>query len=283
MCQSLIEVYRKGIFCVFSLPDWSKNYPIETLHLTWQLSFPPLLALSAGENYWVFDAERPIRGPESIRTLGLSVSGIQAALRWGQDPSYNTYFFKSGSYWRFSPMENRVESIYPRSMQDWSGIPEDVDAAFRDVYGTTVQELETTHMLDRVVDPSAFILAAQMTWLFKKQLCKFYFTLVRYWFMLMIASSTAHKWLFFGLSFCFSGYAHFIRGRQYWKFDPVGMNSLEGYPRHIGMDFFGCSNVWGFKLFCCCCLFNLWRINLIHIYYVFWQWRGANGTETFFC
>lgn len=231
--------------------------------------FPPLLALSAGENYWVFDAERPIRGPESIRTLGLSVSGIQAALRWGQDPSYNTYFFKSGSYWRFSPMENRVESIYPRSMQDWSGIPEDVDAAFRDVYGTTVQELETTHMLDRVVDPSAFILAAQMTWLFKKQLCKFYFTLVRYWFMLMIASSTAHKWLFFGLSFCFSGYAHFIRGRQYWKFDPVGMNSLEGYPRHIGMDFFGCSNVWGFKLFCCCCLFNLWRINLIHIYYFF--------------
>lgn len=60
-------------------------------------------------------------------------------------------------------MENRVESIYPRSMQDWSGIPEDVDAAFRDVYGTTVQELETTHMLDRVVDPSAFILTAQMT------------------------------------------------------------------------------------------------------------------------
>lgn len=277
-CKNIVPV----IFCIFSVPDWSKNYPIETLHLTWQLSFPPLLALSAGENYWVFDAERPIRGPESIRTLGLSVSGIQAALRWGQDPSYNTYFFKSGSYWRFSPMENRVESIYPRSMQDWSGIPEDVDAAFRDVYGTTVQELETTHMLDRVVDPSAFILAVQMTWLFKKQLYKFYFTLVRYWFLLIIASSTAHNWLFFGLSFCFSGYAHFIRGRHYWKFDPVGMNSLEGYPRHIGMDFFGCSNVWGFKLFCCC-LFNLWRINLIHIYYFSWQWRGANGIETFFC
>lgn len=49
---------------------------------------------------------------------------------------------------------------------------------------------------------------------------------------------------------CFSGYAHFIRGRQYWKFDPVGMNSLEGYPRYVGMDFFGCSNVWVFVLFC---------------------------------
>ncbi|TDH13226.1 hypothetical protein EPR50_G00055170 [Perca flavescens] len=126
-----------------------------------------------GENYWVFDAETQIRGPESIRSLGLSVSGIQAALRWGDDSNYNTYFFKSGSYWRFSARENRVESVYPRSMQDWSGIPDDVDATFSDVYG----------------------------------------------------------------------YAHFIRGRQYWKFDPVGMNSLEGYPRYVGMDFFGCRNV----------------------------------------
>uniref|UniRef100_A0A672Z179 Stromelysin-3 n=1 Tax=Sphaeramia orbicularis TaxID=375764 RepID=A0A672Z179_9TELE len=126
-----------------------------------------------GENYWVFDAEMQIQGPESIRSLGLGVSGIQAALRWGHDPNYNTYFFKSGSYWRFSPRDNRVESVYPRSMQDWSGIPDDVDAAFRDIYG----------------------------------------------------------------------YAHFIRGRQYWKFDPVGMNSLEGYPRYIGVDFFGCKTV----------------------------------------
>ncbi|XP_010774494.1 stromelysin-3-like [Notothenia coriiceps] len=126
-----------------------------------------------GENYWVFDAEMQIRGPESIRSLGLSVSGIQAALRWGHDSNYNTYFFKSGSYWRFSPREQRVESVYPRSMKDWSGIPDEVDATFRDVYG----------------------------------------------------------------------YAHFVRGRQYWKFDPVGMNSLEGYPRYIGMDFFGCRNI----------------------------------------
>ncbi|XP_043967501.1 stromelysin-3 [Gambusia affinis] len=124
------------------------------------------------DNYWVFDAEMHIRGPESIRRLGLSTSSIQAALRWGHDPNYNIYFFKSGSYWRFSPRENRVESPQPRSMQYWTGIPQDVDAAFRDTHG----------------------------------------------------------------------FAHFIRGRQYWKFDPVGMNSLEGYPRYVGMDFFGCRN-----------------------------------------
>ncbi|XP_024131622.1 stromelysin-3 isoform X2 [Oryzias melastigma] len=88
-----------------------------------------------GEKFWMFDAERHIRGPESTRSLGLSVSGIQAALRWGADSNYNTYFFKSGSYWRFSPSENRVESVYPRSMQEWNDIPEDMDAAFRDLYG----------------------------------------------------------------------------------------------------------------------------------------------------
>lgn len=76
---------------------------------------------------------------------------------------------------------------------------------------------------------------------------------------------------------CFSGYAHFIRGQQYWKFDPVGMNSLEGYPRYVGMDFFGCSNVWGFFFL------TYGESNILSIYFlVFWQWRGVNGTETFF-
>lgn len=38
----------------------------------------------------------------------------------------------------------------------------------------------------------------------------------------------------------FSGYAHFLKGKQYWKFSPVGVEALEGYPRFIGMDFFNC-------------------------------------------
>lgn len=53
----------------------------------------------------------------------------------------------------------------------------------------------------------------------------------------------------FVCALCVSGYAHFIQGRQYWKFDPVNMNSLEGYPRYVGVDFFGCRNgrfwIWG--------------------------------------
>ena len=64
------------------------------------------------------------------------------------------------------------------------------------------------------------------------------------------------------------GYAHFIRGRQYWKFDPVGMNSLEGYPRYIGMDFFGCRNAWVF-------IIGESRDFFFFFLVSFWQWRGV--------
>lgn len=39
----------------------------------------------------------------------------------------------------------------------------------------------------------------------------------------------------------FSGYAYFLRGRLYWKFDPVKVKALEGFPRLLGPDFFGCT------------------------------------------
>lgn len=124
-----------------------------------------------GQNYWVFDAERQITGPDSVQRLGLLVNDIQAALMWGDTKAQKIYFFKKGSYWRFNLKENRVESMHPRSMSDWRGIPSDIDAAFQDRFG----------------------------------------------------------------------FAHFLRGKQYWKFDPVEVRVLEGYPRYIGVDFFGCS------------------------------------------
>ncbi|XP_037679528.1 stromelysin-3 [Choloepus didactylus] len=37
------------------------------------------------------------------------------------------------------------------------------------------------------------------------------------------------------------GYAYFLRGLLYWKFDPVKVNVLEGFPRLVGLDFFGCA------------------------------------------
>lgn len=38
-----------------------------------------------------------------------------------------------------------------------------------------------------------------------------------------------------------SGYAYFLRGHLYWKFDPVKVKVLEGFPRLIGPDFFDCA------------------------------------------
>ncbi|KAK1884295.1 Stromelysin-3 [Dissostichus eleginoides] len=124
-----------------------------------------------GESYWVFDAERKITGPDSVRQLGLPVSDIQAALKWEEDHVEKVYFFKSASYWPFNPQENRVDDVRPGSMQAWGGIPGNIDAAFRDKYG----------------------------------------------------------------------YANFLSGQHYWKFDPVALKVLDGFPRSIGTDFFGCS------------------------------------------
>ncbi|KPP70783.1 hypothetical protein Z043_110357 [Scleropages formosus] len=120
-------------------------------------------------SYWVYDAERQIAGPLSVRSLGLPVTHIQAAVMLGEHKD-RVCFFKQDSYWLFSPQDHRVEDTQPRSIQEWQGVPNDLDAAFQDRYG----------------------------------------------------------------------YAHFLRGRQYWKFDPVERKVLEGYPRYIGMDFFGC-------------------------------------------
>ncbi|KAF3702446.1 Stromelysin-3 [Channa argus] len=124
-----------------------------------------------GDSYWVFDAEKKIKGPDSVQQLGLPVTDIQAALKWEEYSIEKIYLFKSTSYWAFNPQENKVDDVRPRSMHEWGGLPRQIDAAFRDIYG----------------------------------------------------------------------YANFLSGLQYWKFDPVTLKMLEGYPRSIGTDFFGCS------------------------------------------
>ncbi|XP_021334138.1 stromelysin-3 [Danio rerio] len=92
-----------------------------------------------GSNYWVFDAEHRIKGPDSLLSLGLRVSNIQAALRVKEHHSQHTYFFKSGNYWRLDPQENRVDTSAPRRIQqDWWGVPEEIDAAFQEASGFVV-------------------------------------------------------------------------------------------------------------------------------------------------
>ncbi len=94
-----------------------------------------LFLIMTGDNYWVFDAERKITGPDSVRKLGLPVSDVQAALKWEEDRTEKVYLFKSFSFWPFNPKENRVEDVHPQSMRKWEGVPSRIDAAFRDKYG----------------------------------------------------------------------------------------------------------------------------------------------------
>lgn len=91
-------------------------------------------SLMTGDNYWVFDAERKITGPDSVQRLGLPVTDIQAALKWEEDHTEKVYLLKSVSYWPFNPQQNRVDDIHPR-MLNWKGVPSHIDAAFRDSYG----------------------------------------------------------------------------------------------------------------------------------------------------
>ncbi|XP_030074338.1 stromelysin-3 isoform X1 [Microcaecilia unicolor] len=88
-----------------------------------------------GSKYWMYDGERKLAGPVNISELGLSVSHIQAAFMWGTEKTKKIYFFKGASYWRFSPSHGLVDSVYPRNLADWRGVPHDIDAAFQDEHG----------------------------------------------------------------------------------------------------------------------------------------------------
>ena len=91
--------------------------------------------MMAGDNYWVFDAERKITGPDSVRQLGLPVTHIQAALKWKHDRIEKIYLIKSSFYWPFNSQENRVDDVHPRSMREWEGVPSQIDSAFWHGYG----------------------------------------------------------------------------------------------------------------------------------------------------
>ncbi|XP_038650091.1 stromelysin-3 [Scyliorhinus canicula] len=87
-----------------------------------------------GSNYWIYEGENQVSGPKLISELGMSMLEVEAALMWGLEEK-KIYFFKGSNYWRFDVNQNVVDSIYPRSTNDWHGIPANIDGAFQDEHG----------------------------------------------------------------------------------------------------------------------------------------------------
>uniref|UniRef100_A0A3B3QPU4 Matrix metallopeptidase 11a n=1 Tax=Paramormyrops kingsleyae TaxID=1676925 RepID=A0A3B3QPU4_9TELE len=164
-----VSVIRGELFFFKSSYVWRLRDGLSPLSHMLPLSYGCTCVLS-GHNFWVYNAESRVRGPESVKSLGVPVSDIQATFTWSKTKDRRTYFFKDDKYWIFDPSNKMVESPHPYSTQNWRGFPSNIDAAFQDQ----------------------------------------------------------------------QGYANVLSGRQYWKFDPVKKNVLEGYPRYIGVDFFGC-------------------------------------------
>ena len=86
----------------------------------------------SGSEYWRFSGLKPDRGyPKKIRT---GFSGIpedlDAAFVWsGND---KIYFFKGSKYWKFDPATRPpVEADYPKPVNNWIGVPDNVDGALQ--------------------------------------------------------------------------------------------------------------------------------------------------------
>lgn len=103
----------------------------------------PFSAFSPDSQYWIYDGERRVSGPTPIVELGLPASPVQAALVWGAEKN-KIYIFSGGSYWRFNPHTRWVDNIYPRTMADWRGVPQEIDAAFQDEFGQCSRDMASS-------------------------------------------------------------------------------------------------------------------------------------------
>ncbi|KAG8195098.1 hypothetical protein JTE90_013576 [Oedothorax gibbosus] len=91
-----------------------------------------------GKNYWLFTANQLEPGyPRPLTDLGLpqDLDRIDVAIVWGYNGK--AYFFSGKEYWKFDELEGRVELDYPRNINNWRGLPTDIDAAFQWTDGNT--------------------------------------------------------------------------------------------------------------------------------------------------
>ncbi|XP_058977554.1 matrix metalloproteinase-2-like [Musca domestica] len=84
-----------------------------------------------GTQIWYYKDERVLdTSPVSINSLlgySTNVVHVDAVLLW---PKNNrTYIFSGSIFWRYDDYTQQLDEGYPKSMQRWPGIPENIDAA----------------------------------------------------------------------------------------------------------------------------------------------------------
>ncbi|XP_017781282.1 PREDICTED: matrix metalloproteinase-14-like isoform X2 [Nicrophorus vespilloides] len=91
-----------------------------------------------GKQYWRY-AGRKVDGdyPKDISTGFTGIpDNLDAATVWSGNGKI--YFYKGTKFWRFDPMQRPpVKSGYPKPISNWEGLPDNLDAAFKDNNGYT--------------------------------------------------------------------------------------------------------------------------------------------------
>ncbi|KAG8455884.1 hypothetical protein GDO86_001904 [Hymenochirus boettgeri] len=173
------------------------------------------------------------------------------------------FFFKSGYVWRLRG--GKLQSGYPAlASRHWRGIPDIVDAAFEDSVGNiwffhgskfwvfdgklqasgpfqlsdiglSVSHVQAAFMFGVNKNKKTYLFRGGEYWRFNPETRH-----VESWH-----SRSMGDWRGVpkNIDAAFKdeqGYAYFVQGRHYWKFDPVHLRVLDGYPRLISKDFFNC-------------------------------------------
>ncbi|XP_061926326.1 matrix metalloproteinase-14b [Entelurus aequoreus] len=88
-------------------------------------------AFFKGDKYWVFTESVLDHGyPKSLREMGtgLPKDRIDAALYY--TPTGQTFFFRASKYYRFNEAMRSVDDGYPRPVNVWQGVPDNIKSAF---------------------------------------------------------------------------------------------------------------------------------------------------------
>ncbi|XP_026944572.1 stromelysin-3 isoform X1 [Sagmatias obliquidens] len=216
---------------------------------------PPLLA-SVAPVQALFDPSllpQPDAPPDACQVSFDAVATIRGEL----------FFFKAGFVWRLRG--GQLQPGYPAlASRHWQGLPTSVDAAFEDAQGHIWFFQGAQYWVydgeKPVLGPAPLselgllgsLVHAALVWGPEKNKI-YFFRGGDYWRFHpstrrvdspVPRRATDWRGVPSEIDAAFQdadGYAYFLRGRLYWKFDPVKVKALEGFPRLVGPDFFGCT------------------------------------------